>query len=87
VSVATIEIRPDWRRKNGRVPADAPKYLVIPADGRRTLTAKEIATAIDLCPRTVVRAMKAGTLPAILIRPYRATPSAIRKWLESGRSA
>ena len=53
-----------------------------PDPGKRTVTAKQIADAVDYCPRTIIRRMKSGKLKRLPGRPYRAYPSDVLKWFE-----
>lgn len=61
--------------------------FIFPDPGKKTLTAKQIANAIDWNSRTVIRKMKAGKLPRLPGRPFRAYPKDVQKFLESERQA
>jgi excisionase family DNA binding protein len=61
------------------VPKETESTLPPGMTKRRVVTTKELAEALDVDPRTIVRAAKAGKIPAFRVeREFRFDPAAVR---------
>ena len=66
-------------RKKNKPPKDREDNVMPQEPVRKTVGTKELAEALDCDPRTIVKAAKAGKIPAFRIdKEFRFDPAAVR---------
>jgi hypothetical protein len=67
------------RKKKNEVPKDKEEHVMPQEPVRQFVGTRELAVALDCDPRTIVKAAKAGKIPALrLDKEFRFDPAAVR---------